>query len=107
MKVEKQVWVIMDKAHRVIACGVPRHRHLKFVEEALDSRLLTYDTENKARSGYKVSQFYLEDTREYMTETYGRDYDYGNGNKGRSLYQREQAEEIYEAVLVTITLDVG
>lgn len=109
--VSKQVWVIMDKAHRVIACGVPRHRHLMFVENALGDRPITYGTEGKARSGYKVSGFYLDETGQYMTDTYGKVREFRQWNsdeviRRKTFDQRQDSEAAFEPVLITLTIDV-
>ena len=73
MTTSEDVWVIMDKGRRVIGCGVLRDRRLSFVENALGKRVLTYSTEAKARAGFHVSQFFFDETDEYMTETYGQE----------------------------------
>lgn len=105
MKISKEVWVIMDKGHRVIGCGIPRNRRLSFIENAFDQRVLTYTTEGRAKAGFKGSQFFLDETDDYMTATYGTECPWRPGSQW--IDQDGRAEEIYEAVKVRITMEVA
>lgn len=58
MKVEQEVWVIMDKERKMIACGVPRNRQIRKIEDAMKTRILTYQSEKKAINGFTLSGFY-------------------------------------------------
>lgn len=112
MKLTKKVWVIMDKGHKVIATGVPRSRQLDLVDTWDGHRLLTYKSQKKAESAFKVSQFYLRDTEQYMHEAYKHlltkhEYEWHGEQQVRFyLSQNEHYAEIYEAVEVTITIDI-
>lgn len=110
MKITREVWVIMDKGHKVIACGTTRNRHVQMIDDDWSMRLITYNTEGKARAGYRVSQFYLGNARQYMEDTYGEDREssYGNGEKRTWRYvdQVSHCDDIYEPVKATITLEI-
>lgn len=110
MKIQRQVWVIMDKGHKAIACGTARNRHIQMIDGNWSMRLITYVSKGKAEAGFKVSQFYLGNARDYMTETYGEDWERverdGSITKGRTVNQYEKYNEIYEAVPATITLEI-
>lgn len=96
MKVVQEVWVIMDKKKKAIACGVPRNREMKMFEDC-NSRILTYQSEAKARAGFKVSGFY-DRTRKagegyqdqsYLDKTYGKPVVFVSSwdNKERTRYE--------------------
>jgi len=75
MEIVKNVWVIMDKNHKVLGMGSPRRRELKFIDSTKGTnKILTYRSRKMAESAFKVSGFYTWDCREYMTKTYGSEY---------------------------------
>lgn len=101
----------MDKGHKAIACGVPRNRHLSFIDTWDGQRLLTYSSQKKAEHGFKASQFYLNDAEEYMMKEYAHLVDEYKGEyQGKPytrhyLSQNEHCLELYEAVQIDITME--
>lgn len=115
MKVSKEVWVIMDKSRKVIACGVPRNRSLRFVDEALNTRILTYQSEKKAIAGFTLSGFYDETYDEASLVDGVKDYwgTYLKRNYGQKKFEGDRvycslpdSSEYLEAVKATITIEV-
>lgn len=60
------VWVIMSKDRKAIACGVPRNRKLKPVDDIGNNRILTYSSQGKAEAGFRDNWFY--NSMEYKPE---------------------------------------
>lgn len=87
MKIVLQKWIIMDKAREVIAVGTPRNRYLVGVNDGNPKRIMTYTTEAKAKSAFKVSGFFVD-------------------VRGADEWKRWDEYEL-EAVPVTVTFAVG
>lgn len=68
---EIEVWVLMDKTRKIIAKGVPRDRHLIFLDDPKDSkRIITYTSQKRAEA--VASGFYIkENVRPHLREIYG------------------------------------
>lgn len=88
-KEERENWIIMSKDRKHVAVGQARNRYIAPVGETGNHRLLTYNSEGKARAGFSNS----------------------NGFYGMSQltgYQRNRYEdnlaEILEPVKVKITI---
>jgi len=91
LKLELDKWIIMDKKRRVIAKGVPRDRHLISVDDIGDKkRVLYYDTEGKARSGFTSSGFY---------NNYDPDKSYINEN-GFTRYEKYDLEPVHVKITI-------
>lgn len=66
--VKENVWVIMDKTHKIIAKGTPRNRELCHIDEGDKKRFLTYSSEQNAQAGYESNGFYASrKANEYFT----------------------------------------
>lgn len=54
-------WIIMSKDRTLVAKGIPRDRWLVRADDTKNKqRILTYDTENKARAGFVYNGFYSD-----------------------------------------------
>jgi hypothetical protein len=83
----------MSKDRTLIAKGVPRNRNLVRVDDTKDTkRILTYDTEAKARSGFIHNGFYSDYIPRFDVT-------------GRFTDQEIWREENLEAVPVIITIE--
>lgn len=115
MKLVQDVWVIMDKNRKAIACGVPRNREMKMFEDC-NSRILTYQSEKKAIAGFTSSGFYdrtakqLDDDpywgESYLDKTYGTPVRFkGYDGKMHTRYEWDY-KEICVAVKAQIIIEV-
>lgn len=115
MKLVQNVWVIMDKHKKAIACGVPRNREMKMFEDC-NSRILTYQSEKKAIAGFTSSGFYdrtkREDTgdehwgRSYLDETYGEPVEFIGYDKKKHTRYEWNYKDICVAVKAEIIIEV-
>jgi hypothetical protein len=105
MKLEKKVWVIMDKKRKVIGMGTPRNRELKFFDSIKGSnRILTYKSKRMAEAGFKSSGFY-DHTGDYLE----KEYDYGaqwEDENGERKWSGVIFEDFLEAVEATIIIEI-
>ena len=67
------LWVIMDKNKKAIACGSPRNRSMRMVESLKDSpmRILMYGTEKRALAAFSGGLGFYDETGDYLRKTYG------------------------------------
>lgn len=66
-------WIVVDKSRKIIACGSPRNRELKFIDD-VDGRIMLYGTKGRAESSFRVSGYYtFGDVHTYIEKTYGID----------------------------------
>lgn len=83
---EIELWVIMDKSKKAIACGSPRNRSMRLLSEIEKntSRILLYGTEGRARAGFSGGMGFFDETYNtgknphptYLRKTYGDFKDY-------------------------------
>ena len=82
MKID--LWVIMDKHKKAIACGSPRNRSLRTVESLKNNpmRILMYGTEKRALAAFSGGLGFYDETDGYLVSTYGSHSDskYFHGN---------------------------
>lgn len=67
IEIKEKKWIIVSKDRKLIAKGVPRNRHLILISDTADKkRMLYYDSQKKAESGFLNSWFYTNQiTEEY------------------------------------------
>lgn len=73
---KKNVWIVMDKARKMIAKGAPHQtRYLVLVDDVKDrKRVLIYNSEGAARNAMVSSTFAVESgVPQYLRMTYGGD----------------------------------
>lgn len=97
MEIKKKVWLIMDKKHMVVAKGVPRNRRLELLSnEKSRQRILTYDSQKKAISGFRDSWFYTGlGVDEYFEKEYGCE-----------IMSSESRIKLMEAVEAILTFEI-
>lgn len=68
-----EMWVIMDKGKKAIACGSPRNRSMRMVESLKDNpmRILMYGTEKRALAAFSGGLGFYDETDGYLASTYG------------------------------------
>jgi hypothetical protein len=64
------LWVIMDKEKKAIACGSPRNRQMIMLSDLGNIRILTYGSQKRTESAYRDCGFY-DETKGYLKEKYG------------------------------------
>lgn len=117
----KEAWIIMDKTRKAIACGSPRDRRMVLIKNLDTGRILTYQTEARARAGFKTSGFWDETWEEmpksrwqhndeenptYLNITYGELKD-SSGQYGKFKYWSNPSyEEMCIPVKAIITVEV-
>lgn len=74
IEIVERKWILVDKARKVIARGIPRNRKLVFVDGPSKARILTYRSKATAISGGLSAGFYSWEVDEYMAEQYGKDW---------------------------------
>lgn len=113
MKLVQNVWVIMDKNRKAIACGVPRNREMKMFENC-NSRILTYQSEKKAIAGFTTSGFYdltsstgswTDDGATYLDKTYGKK-ETREGQYGKYDHYEWDYKDVCIAVKAQIIIEV-
>lgn len=69
------LWVIMDKNKKAIACGSPRNRSMRLVESLEDHpmRVLMYGTKARALNACSGGLGFYDETDGYLSKTYGGD----------------------------------
>lgn len=67
-----ELWVIMDKDKKAIACGSPRNRSMRTVESLKDNpmRILMYGTEKRAMAAFSGGLGFYDETDGYLAKTY-------------------------------------
>ena len=84
--IEFDQYVIMSKDRKWIACGTPRNRELRLIEDLGNIRILTYKSKGVAESGFKNHWF----------STY-------NHNRGENGHIEPPKENDLEAVKMKVT----